>query len=405
MDIGRDALPSAVQHFERGVFRGRHAGAQLYVSLHGQTVADVAMGENRPGEPMTTDLLLPWLSATKPLTALAVARLWEDGRLDLDDPVCLHVPEFGRAGKERITLRHLLGHSGGFRTTGIGGPQFSREENLARLCAAPLEPGWVPGERVAYQTASSWYILSEVVERLTGRPTGEHLRDTVLRPLGMVGKDEAWAGIPAERYEELRGRLGVMYRTDVTRGAAPPPEEEEGTGSGSRSGSMAQSMRPYPWNEKRWATRDSPAENGWGPARALGRLYEGLLDIVQGERRGEWPDVVRPETLAVLTAPEHPEGRLDESLDQVVHWGLGFRINGRTAGGLPSAASEMGRQAAFGSFGHGGHRSSMAFADPRHGLVMAVIANGLPSAPAHQRRIARGAQAVYADLGLGRRRR
>ena len=81
----------------------------------GETVADFAIGEARPGTTMSRDTMVTWFSMTKPSVAVAVAQLWERGRLELDDAVATHVPEFARNGKDRITLRHLLTHTGGFR--------------------------------------------------------------------------------------------------------------------------------------------------------------------------------------------------------------------------------------------------------------------------------------------------
>lgn len=360
------SLPTAVRLLEEGIARGLHPGAQLYVSLGGRTVADLAVGESRPGAPMTPDLLTLWLSAAKPLTAVAVARLWEEGALDLDEPVARHLPEFAQGGKERVTPRHLLTHTGGFRTRDVGLLR-SWEENLARICAAPLEPGWAPGARTAYQPASSWFVLGEVIQRIAGEPFQRHLRERVLLALGM---DDSWPGMPPEVYGALRHRLVPAWRAGLPGG-----------------------WRPYPWDGEAYVTRSSPAENAWGPARELGRFYEALLEGGRG--------ALSPASVAALTTPAAADGVFDESLKRVVHWGLGLRINGPTADGL-SGAAEMGRHASPGSFGHGGFRSSLAFADPEHGLVLVLIANGLPDGPEHRQRVRTVAEAVYADLGLDR---
>ena len=91
---------------------GWHTGAQLYASLRGRTVVDLAVGEARLGVPMATDTIVEWASATKPVTCSAAALLWQRGLFDLDDPVCRHLPEFAANGKEAVTIRHLLTHSG-----------------------------------------------------------------------------------------------------------------------------------------------------------------------------------------------------------------------------------------------------------------------------------------------------
>jgi CubicO group peptidase (beta-lactamase class C family) len=51
--------------------------------------------------------MMTWLSTSKVATSILFARLWEDGLVGLDDPVCAHLPAFGVRGKEAVTLRQL----------------------------------------------------------------------------------------------------------------------------------------------------------------------------------------------------------------------------------------------------------------------------------------------------------
>src|SRR5262249_29491322 len=92
--------------FERGRAEGLHLGAQIYVSHQGQVVADLALGQSKVGIPMRPGTLQLWLSSGKPLTAVAIGQLQEQGRLDWDDPVTRLIPEFAQRGKEQISIRH-----------------------------------------------------------------------------------------------------------------------------------------------------------------------------------------------------------------------------------------------------------------------------------------------------------
>ncbi len=114
---------------------------------------------------MGTETLIVWMSSTKPIAAVAVAQLWERGKLELDDPVVRHIPEFGSNGKEAITIRHLLTHTAGIR--GIAGrwEQQPWEKIVETICAMRIEPGWEPGKKAGYHVATSWYILAEIVRR------------------------------------------------------------------------------------------------------------------------------------------------------------------------------------------------------------------------------------------------
>src|SRR5215217_8267837 len=83
---------------------GLHTGFQLYVSVRSEAVASVAAGVARPdGTALTPETLMLWMSAGKPVTAVAVAQLWERGLLDLDDAVAKFIPEFAANGKDVIT--------------------------------------------------------------------------------------------------------------------------------------------------------------------------------------------------------------------------------------------------------------------------------------------------------------
>src|SRR5688572_6616331 len=154
---------------DKGITNGLQVGVQLFVAHASQPPIEIAVGEAGPGVPMRGDTLMIWMSACKPVTAVAIGQLWERGLLDLDDRVARHIPEFAQNGKDAVTIRHLLTHTAGFR--GIAGDWERRpwEQIIAAVCDARLEPGWVPGEKAGYHVATSWYVLAEIVRRLDGR--------------------------------------------------------------------------------------------------------------------------------------------------------------------------------------------------------------------------------------------
>jgi CubicO group peptidase (beta-lactamase class C family) len=93
-------LERAAAVIENGIKARLHLGAQLYVSRDGNTVGDLAFGESREGVAMRPDSLMLWMSSIKPITAVAIAQMWERGKLALDEPVARHIPEFGTKGKD-----------------------------------------------------------------------------------------------------------------------------------------------------------------------------------------------------------------------------------------------------------------------------------------------------------------
>src|SRR5438105_2054466 len=110
-------LERTISIANRGIDQGLHLGAQIFVSLNHKPILDDAVGEARPGVPMRRDSITHWWSSVKPVTAAAICQLWEGGKLDIEDRVAKYIPEFAAGGKEPITIRHLLTHTGGFRGT------------------------------------------------------------------------------------------------------------------------------------------------------------------------------------------------------------------------------------------------------------------------------------------------
>lgn len=364
-----ERLPHTREAIEAGIREGLHLGAQIYVSLHRQAVADAALGENRPGEPLTRDHLMLWLSSTKPATAVAIAQLWEGGLLELDDPVARHLPEFAANGKEGITLRHLLTHTGGIRMLDTGWPQRPWEEIISRICAMKPEPRWVPGQKAGYHQASSWFILGEIIQRLGGHPFSVYVRQEIFEPLGMT---DSWIGMPRERYLSYKesDRIGTMWNTE-----RPEP-------------------KPHGWDSEERCVHPSPGGNGYGPMRELGRFYEMLLagGTLKGRR------VLSPQTVEAFTTPSRI-GMVDATFRHVLDWGLGFIINS-VRYGAETVPYGYGHHASARAFGHSGYRSSTAFADPERRLVVSLAFNGTPAEEAHERRIRAVLDAVYEDLGL-----
>lgn len=378
-------LPRTTAVLERGIAEGLHPAAQLYVARHSETVADLALGEATPGVATRPETLTLWLSSSKPVAAVAIGQLWERGLLDLDDPIARHVPEFAQNGKAGITVRHALTHTGGFRLPQTGWPLVPWEETIARVCAARLEPRWVPGEKAGYHMASSWFALGEVVRRLDGRPFEEYVRAEIFLPLGM---DDCWIGMPADRYRSYvgEGRLAAMWNTE------------------------ASTPRRHPWDEEAYVTRCSPGGNGWGPMRQLGRLYLALLAGGTLDSRR----VLLPQTVEAIAA-RHRVGMLDHTFRQVMDWGLGVIPNSlpglletstwlareTTAGPAdPELPYHYGPHASRRAYGHSGYRSSTAFADPAHGLVVALAVTGTPADATHTARFRELLAAIYEDLDL-----
>jgi CubicO group peptidase (beta-lactamase class C family) len=138
------------------------------------------------GRELSPESMFFLASVTKPIFATAFMRLVEEDRLGLDDPIRLYIPDFANApGKADVTARHLLTH-----TSGV--PDYTPEmirrhrPSAAAMTRFAIESplSFPPGERYEY-CSSSFYLLARIIERLSGIPHAEFLRQRVLEPLGM----------------------------------------------------------------------------------------------------------------------------------------------------------------------------------------------------------------------------
>lgn len=119
--------------------------------------------------------------------------------------------------------------------------------------------------------------------------------------------------------------------------------------------------------------------------RQLARMYEMLAG--GGEREGV--RILSEQAVEAITA-RHRVGIFDKTFGIVLDWGLGFGID----------SSSHGRHSSRRVFGHGGAQSSIAYADPQYGLVVAMQTNGMPGTDKHYARLAAISDAIYEDTGI-----
>ncbi|MGB0767340.1 MAG: serine hydrolase domain-containing protein [Phycisphaeraceae bacterium] len=364
-------LQRVEERIHAGIESGLHLGAQVCISRGGEVVDELAIGEASTTHAVAGDSIALWMSSGKPVTAIAILQLVERGEIELDDPVAAWLPTFAAHGKQAITVRHLLTHTGGFRNAGFRFPQDDWDAIIAAICDA--EPEWEPGARAGYHVQTSWFVLGELVRLVDGRPIDRYVRETIFEPLGMI---DSWMGMPPGIYNGYVGRGRLLAMPNTSTGKA-----------------VNTSMTGIDWS-----TRPRPGGNCMGPIRELVRLYEMLLG--KGERRGV--RLLRPETVASMTTRQR-EDMVDQTFKQVVDWGLGVSIN--SAHHAPGGAWHRipygyGPHASRQTFGHGGAQSSLGFADPAHDLAVGIVFNGMAGEAKHHVRMNGVLEVLFEDLGL-----
>jgi CubicO group peptidase (beta-lactamase class C family) len=317
--------------------RARGAVAQICVLHRGRVLLDRSFG-CRPDVPFLI------FSAGKPFVAVLVHLLAERGLLALDDPVARHWPEFGRHGKDAITIRQVLQHRSGLpvarglRRDALAAASWDR--SIRALENA--RPTWPPGEVPAYHIISYGFILGEIVQRVTGAPLREVMCAEFFDPLGLA---DTHLGTPS-----------LLWPQRVRVRAA---------GVGGR-------VRQVVFNRRAVRQAVIPAATISCTARDLARFYQMLLSggTLDGVR------VLDPATVAEARRPSC-DGEVDRLLRQPIRWAQGFQLGG--PGPDPSRPRPLGHTSSPDAFGHNGSNCCIAWADPDRQLVVVYLTNLLQS--------------------------
>ena len=171
------------------VTKGESSGVAVLVARDGKVVFQGGFGfaDIATKAPITPQTKFRIGSTTKQFTAAAVLRLAEQGRLTLDDSLAKHFPEF--AHHSGVTVRHLLTHTSGLHSYTEKPELFSRvikpieaEKLIAWFQNDPVD--FAPGAGFHYNN-SAYFLLGEMVARVSGQPFGDYLRETFFDPLEM----------------------------------------------------------------------------------------------------------------------------------------------------------------------------------------------------------------------------
>ena len=169
------------------IARHQMPGAVVLVGRGATTVWRKAYGNRAllpAEEPMTTDTMFDMASLTKVVaTTPAVMALVEEGRIRLTDPVATFIPEFARYGKAKITVRDLMTHTSGLRPDVDLGDEWTGHDAAINLAIEEV-PTAPPGRRFVYSDIN-YFLLGEIVARVSHLPLDEFVKQRIFQPLGM----------------------------------------------------------------------------------------------------------------------------------------------------------------------------------------------------------------------------
>jgi CubicO group peptidase (beta-lactamase class C family) len=177
-------------------------------------------------QPVRPDSLFRIASLSKPITAVAVLQLAEEGKFKLDDRVVnvLHLEPTRDPRIANVTIRHLLQHRGGWDRGKSYDPMFIHQRIARQLkIRPPANPAQIiqymmgqpldfePGSAYAYSNFG-YRVLGRVIEKVSGQPYEEYVRQRVLKPIGVrdmrLGRSLIEDRAPREvRYYDEKGRM------------------------------------------------------------------------------------------------------------------------------------------------------------------------------------------------------
>jgi CubicO group peptidase (beta-lactamase class C family) len=339
-----DEIPKRMEQF---VAEKQISGAVTLVARDGEIKQLAAVGESdlATHRKMRTDDLFWIASMTKPITAVAVMMLQEEGKLSVNDPVEKYLPEFKNQwmvdakskdemklirSPRPITIRDLLTHTSGLGDVPAPRGNCSLAELVMAYSQAPLN--FAPGSKWSYCN-SGINTLGRIVEVVSGMSYAEFLQKRIFDSLDM-DDTTFW---PSER--QLK-RAAKSYQPG-TNGLA------EATVFFVKGPLSSRDRTPF------------PSGGLYSTARDISRFYQMMLN------GGTWHGkrLLARKTVAEMTRTQ--TGDIKTGFTDGASWGYGFCVVKSPQG--------VTRMLSPGTFGHGGAYGTQSWADPAKNLIMILM--------------------------------
>lgn len=195
---------------DQGIEFGEHAGwtAGVYAEGEIQWEGGAGLRDVSAGLPAEPHMIHRIASIAKPMTAVAIMQLVEQGKIDLDAPLQSYVPEFPQKPEGTITVRHLLTHTSGINAykSRLDGFTFKEYPTLLEAMGRFQDRDLVgtPGQVYQY-TTYGYVVLGVVIEKVSGLNYEEYMKKYVWEPAGMKNTQ-------AEKHKVAMDNKSQLYR-------------------------------------------------------------------------------------------------------------------------------------------------------------------------------------------------
>lgn len=346
INLDNERLQLAGSLLKEWTAEGSVPGAAIVVGRHGKMIEPQFFGKQGPeknAEDIRSDGMFLLASITKPIVYMSALRLVERGELVLSLPVTHYIPDFAAHHKESMLVHHLFTHTSGM-------PDMLDNNVELRQSLAPLNqfihgaiydtvPLFQPAETgLSYQSMGT-LIVAEIVQRLTRKTIAQHVRDEIIKPLGL---QNTWLGrgdFPRERLVRVET---PGYQTGSNFGWNSPYWQDLGV----------------PWG----GMFSSPADMAiicqcmlnYGEVLDRRLLSRSMLEMATTNRLNDYPD-------------------LPEPIRRSQPWGLGWRLN------HPGQTGSWGNLLDRSVFGHTGATGTMVWMDRRRDGFAVLLTTAIRS--------------------------
>jgi len=232
--LSGDTLQLATKKMQEYIDNDKLAGISVLIHKNGETVyrENIGYANFNEKKPIGDSTIFRIFSMTKPVTAVALMTLFDEGKFQLDDNVSKYIPEFSGAMVynaetkklepqiKEMTIRHLLTHTSGltygwdqksyvdslYRATGAGGWDGTIGEKVKILAGLPLK--YQPGTKWEYGLSID--VAGYLIEVLSGIPLDAYMKTKVFDPLKM---EDSGFYVPENKHSRFSGMNSIQSDT------------------------------------------------------------------------------------------------------------------------------------------------------------------------------------------------
>jgi CubicO group peptidase (beta-lactamase class C family) len=345
--------------FQEIISQAPEAGSAVSVWHKGENVVNLwgGLADRHSKGAWNEETKVVVFSSTKGLMSLALAQLFQAGKMSYEELVIKHWPEYQGAGKEKTTIGQLVSHQAGvpFFVKDIQPDQVINWDYMVSQIEQEA-PIWQPGSAYAYHAITHGWLTGELIRRVSGMSPGEYLAKEISAPL----KADTWLGLPAE----LESKVAPSYaHADLA--SFFMDLKEQNTDAGNfliRSLTLGEAFpmnlvaSGQGFNSRAVHAAEIPGAGGISTAHGIAKIWSSVVYETDGVR------LLSDEIVQFVTKVQS-EGKPFTDLEPPYSkFGMGFQLDSAARGYLTKS-----------SFGHDGAGGQCAFTDPEHKIGFAFV--------------------------------